>query len=59
MLGPAELRFIEEALREERPETAERAPRSPYLSPGFAAGLAVTRAVAGTFKGRAPRADAR
>jgi hypothetical protein len=59
MLGPAELRFIEEALREERPESGLRGLRSPYLSPNFAAGMAVTRAMTGNLKRLDPRADAR
>jgi hypothetical protein len=59
MLGPAELRLIDETLREERPETKARALHSPYLSPGFAAGLAVTRAVAGSLKRSEPRSELR
>lgn len=55
MLGPAELREIYDALHGMGLEPV-RVPqgRSPYLSPAFAAGMAVTRALRGT----APTAEA-
>ena len=48
MLGPAELREIYDALHGMGLEPV-RMPqgRSPYLSPAFAAGMAVTRALTG------------
>lgn len=51
MLGPAELREIYDALHGMGLEPV-RLPqgRSPYLSPAFAAGMAVTRALRGTAK---------
>lgn len=50
MLGPAELREIDEALSEERPEGARSEKANPYLTPHFAMGLAMTRAAAAGFK---------
>ncbi|MGE5546421.1 MAG: hypothetical protein ACM33T_05965 [Solirubrobacterales bacterium] len=50
MLGPAELRELDEALSEEAPEGARSDGRSPYLTTHFAAGVAMTRAVAGQIK---------
>lgn len=50
MLGPAELREIEEALAEERPEGARAEKSNPYLTPHFAMGMAMTRAAAAGFK---------
>ena len=51
MLGPAELREIYDALQGMGLEPV-RMPegRSPYLTPAFAAGMAVTRALKGTAK---------
>ena len=48
MLGPAELREIYESLKGMGLEPV-RLPegRSPYISPAFAAGMAVTKAVRG------------
>ena len=50
MLGPAELREIYESLKGMGLEPV-RLPegRSPYLSPAFAAGMAVTKAVRGNL----------
>lgn len=50
MLGPAELREIDEALAEERAEGVRSEKSSPYLMPHFAMGLAMTRAAAQGFK---------
>lgn len=50
MLGPAELREMEEFLAEERLEGARSDQRGPYLTPHFAMGIAMTRAVAGEIK---------
>lgn len=47
MLGPAELRELDEALAEERAEGSRAEKTSPYLTPHFAMGLAVTRAALG------------
>jgi hypothetical protein len=44
MLGPAELREIDEALAEERAEGSRSDKNGPYLTPQFAFGMAVTRA---------------
>jgi hypothetical protein len=44
MLGPAELREFDEALAEERSEGKRSDRHSPYLTPHFAVGMAVTRA---------------
>lgn len=46
MLGPAELRELDEALAEERAEGIRAEKSNPYLTPHFAMGLAVTRAAA-------------
>lgn len=50
MLGPAELREIDEAMNEERSEGARSVKTSPYVTPHFAFGMAVTRAAAAGFK---------
>lgn len=50
MLGPAELREIDEALAEERAEGARAEKTSPYLTPHFAVGMAMTRAAAAGLK---------
>jgi hypothetical protein len=54
MLGPAELRELDEVLEEhaEGNRPAER--RSPYLTPHFAVGMAMTRAVTGLKQHVAP-----
>lgn len=49
MLGPAELREINDALNEARGESA-RSEKGPYLTPHFAVGLAVTRAATAGMK---------
>jgi|GEM_PF-4620281 hypothetical protein len=49
MLGPAELREINDALNEARGETV-RSDKGPYLTPHFAVGMAVTRAAATGMK---------
>lgn len=46
MLGPAELREMDEALSEERAEGIRAEKSNPYLTPHFAMGMAVTRAAA-------------
>lgn len=46
MLGPAEVREIDEALNEERSEGARSERRTPYLTSHFAFGMAMTRAMA-------------
>jgi hypothetical protein len=49
MLGPAELREIDEAMNEER--TDVRSVKSaPYLTTHFAVGMAMTRAAAAGLK---------
>jgi hypothetical protein len=45
MLGPAELRELDEALAEESSEISRPDRRTPYLTPHFAMGIAMTRAV--------------
>lgn len=50
MLGPAELREIDEALSEEHREGARSEKSNPYLTPHFAMGMAMTRAAAAGFK---------
>ncbi|MGE5503998.1 MAG: hypothetical protein ACM31L_06195 [Actinomycetota bacterium] len=50
MLGPEELRLLEETIGEEFGERPQNGRRSPYLSPAFATGVAVTKAVAGNLK---------
>lgn len=50
MLGPAELRELDEALNEERAEGTRSVKSSPYLSTHFAMGLAMTRAAAAGLK---------
>lgn len=50
MIGPAELREMEEVLAEERQDTGSPDRRTPYLTPHFAMGVAMTRAVAGGLK---------
>ena len=44
MLGPAELREIDEAMNEERAEGTRSVKPNPYVTTPFAVGLAVTRA---------------
>lgn len=46
MLGPAELREMDEALAEERAEGVRAEKTNPYLTPHFAMGMAMTRAAA-------------
>ncbi|MBR9970425.1 hypothetical protein [Magnetospirillum sulfuroxidans] len=46
MLGPAELRELDEALAEERTEGVRAEKTYPYLTPHFAMGMAVTRVAA-------------
>lgn len=46
MLGPAELREMDEALAEERVEGVRAEKTNPYLTPHFAMGMAMTRAAA-------------
>lgn len=48
MLGPAELREIQEALDEHHTGAKRTEVSSSYLSPHFAVGLAVTRAATAT-----------
>lgn len=50
MLGPAELREIDEALSEERREGVRGEKSNPYLTPHFALSMAMTRAAAAGFK---------
>jgi hypothetical protein len=50
MLGPEELRLLDETIGEERAERPQGERRSPYLSPAFATGVAVTKAVAGNLR---------
>jgi hypothetical protein len=50
MLGPAELREMDEVLAEERTDGTRLERRTPYITPHFAVGLAMTRAVAGELK---------
>lgn len=50
MLGPAELREMDEALNEERTEGTRKVKTSPYLTTHFAMGLAMTRAAAAGLK---------
>jgi hypothetical protein len=47
MLGPAELREIAEALSEQRTEGGHSAAQTPYITPHFALGMALTRAAHG------------
>jgi hypothetical protein len=49
MLGPAELREINDALNEARGESV-RSDKGPYLTPHFAVGMAVTRAATAGIK---------
>ncbi|MBC7908695.1 MAG: hypothetical protein H7Y60_18360 [Rhodospirillaceae bacterium] len=49
MLGPAELRELDEALNEERAE-GTRSVKNPYLTTHFAMGLAMTRAATAGLK---------
>ena len=44
MLGPAELREMDEMLADERTDGARAEKSSPYLTPHFAMGMAVARA---------------
>ena len=46
MLGPAELRELDEALAEERIEGVRAEKANPYLTPHFAMSMAMTRAAA-------------
>jgi hypothetical protein len=59
MLGPAELREIYDALHGMGLQPV-RLPegRSPYLSPTFAAGMAVTKALRGKLPAKAAEAGA-
>lgn len=50
MLGPAELREMDEVLAEEQADGARLERRTPYITPHFAVGVAMTRAVAGGIK---------
>ncbi|NFV79817.1 hypothetical protein [Magnetospirillum aberrantis] len=50
MLGPAELREIDEAMNDERAEGARPTKNGPYLTPHFAMGVAVTRAATASLK---------
>ncbi|MCR6632111.1 MAG: hypothetical protein NVV74_19805 [Magnetospirillum sp.] len=50
MLGPAELREIDEAMNEERAEGTRQVKTSPYLSTHFAMGVAMTRAATAGLK---------
>lgn len=50
MIGPAELREFEELLDQERDSSDQGEGRSPYLTPQFAVGLAMTRAAASSLK---------
>ncbi|MEW5729279.1 MAG: hypothetical protein AB1918_15735 [Pseudomonadota bacterium] len=50
MLGPAELREMDEVLAEERTDGVRPERRTPYLTPHFAVGVAMTRAGAGELK---------
>jgi hypothetical protein len=50
MLGPAELREIDEALSEERCEGVRAEKVNPYFTPQFALSMAMTRAAAAGFK---------
>lgn len=50
MLGPAELRELEEALNEERSDGTRTVVRSPYLTPTFAMGLSLTRVATNGLK---------
>lgn len=51
MLGPAELREIDEAMNEERVEGTRSVKNSPYLTTHFAVGMAMTRAATAGLKG--------
>lgn len=50
MLGPAELRELDEALNEERAEGTRSVKANPYLTTHFAVGMAMTRAAAAGLK---------
>ena len=50
MLGPAELREMDEAVAEERIDGTGSERRTPYITPHFAVGVAMTRAVAGELR---------
>lgn len=50
MLGPAELHEINEALNKERGEVERPLGRSPYVTPHFAVGVAMTRAATAGMK---------
>ncbi len=50
MLGPAELREIDEAMNEERTEGTRSVKTSPYVTTHFAVGMAMTRAATAGFK---------
>lgn len=54
MLGPAELRELDEVLAEESRESGRPERRTPYITPHFAVGIAMTRAVAGEMKQHLP-----
>lgn len=51
MLGPAELREIDEAMNEERSEGTRSVKTNPYLTTHFAMGMAMTRAATAGLKG--------
>ena len=50
MLGPAELRELDEALNEEKRAEGTRSVKTPYLTTHFAMGLAMTRAATAGLK---------
>ncbi|HTH15272.1 MAG TPA: hypothetical protein VL974_01355 [Magnetospirillum sp.] len=50
MLGPAELREIDEAMNEERVEGTRSVKANPYLTTHFAVGMAMTRAASAGLK---------
>lgn len=50
MLGPAELREIDEAMNEERVEGTRSVKSSPYLTTHYAVGVAMTRAATAGLK---------
>jgi hypothetical protein len=54
MLGPAELREIHEAQSRQSPEQPRTERRSPYITPSFAASVAVARAMVNGFKRLTP-----
>lgn len=50
MLGPAEMREINDALAEERSDNARSEKGAPYLSAQFAMGMAMTRVATAGLK---------